>query len=144
MTIQERKSTYFRPDRGSPLSPREVQIVEAMVSGLKPAQIAMSLNLSVKTVSTYRQRIMDKTGTVTDCQLGVIAEAVLQRTREYHSEVEAARVRLQAPKSDCDKCGGAGWLRGRELSNPSDDTYNDTMTKYPCDGEAHKQESGNG
>ncbi len=99
MRVQERKSAYFRPDPGSPLSPREIQIVEAMVAGLKPAQIATALNLSVKTVSTYRQRIMDKTGAVTDCQLGVIAEAVLRRTREYHAEVESARVRLVQKES---------------------------------------------
>jgi hypothetical protein len=35
---------------------------------------------------------------------------------------------------DCEKCRGAGWLYGRELNNPSDDTYDDTMTKYSCDG----------
>jgi len=44
-----------------------------------------------------------------------------------------------SPKVDCHKCGGYGWLRGRELDCPDEDTYQDTMTKYPCDGEAHKQ-----
>ncbi len=43
----------------------------------------------------------------------------------------------QKPKVNCEKCGGYGWLRGKELDNPSEDTYADTMTKYPCDGDAH-------
>jgi hypothetical protein len=36
---------------------------------------------------------------------------------------------------DCEKCGGAGWLRGRELDDPDEATAADTMTKYSCDGE---------
>lgn len=35
--------------------------------------------------------------------------------------------------SACEKCGGAGWVWGFELHNPSSDTLNDTMTKYRCD-----------
>jgi hypothetical protein len=34
---------------------------------------------------------------------------------------------------ECEKCGGAGWLRGRELDNHNEDTWADTMTKYTCD-----------
>lgn len=33
----------------------------------------------------------------------------------------------------CKKCGGAGWVWGRELDDPSEDTYQDDMTKYSCD-----------
>lgn len=36
---------------------------------------------------------------------------------------------------NCPKCGGAGWLRGSELDNPSEDTYADSMTRYSCDVE---------
>ena len=30
------------------------------------------------------------------------------------------------------RCDGEGWLWGSELYNPSEDTINDTMTKYTC------------
>ncbi|HOI38388.1 MAG TPA: hypothetical protein PLF11_13515 [Bacillota bacterium] len=33
----------------------------------------------------------------------------------------------------CTKCGGHGWVRGVELDQPSDDTAQDTMTRYTCD-----------
>lgn len=37
-----------------------------------------------------------------------------------------------APKP-CWKCGGAGWVWGHELNNPSVDTIADTQTRYSCD-----------
>ena len=42
------------------LSDRELQILQALASGQTPTSIAASLNLSVKTVSTYRGRILEK------------------------------------------------------------------------------------
>jgi DNA-binding NarL/FixJ family response regulator len=42
------------------LSDREMQILRALASGQSPTAIASALNLSVKTVSTYRGRILDK------------------------------------------------------------------------------------
>jgi len=36
---------------------------------------------------------------------------------------------------DCEKCHGYGWLRGRELDNAGVAEWDDTMTKYSCDGE---------
>ena len=33
----------------------------------------------------------------------------------------------------CEKCGGAGWVRGYELDDPDNDTATDTMTRYSCD-----------
>ena len=39
---------------------REMQILRALASGQSPTSIAAALNLSVKTVSTYRGRILDK------------------------------------------------------------------------------------
>lgn len=54
--------------------------------------------------------------------------------QDQHEPVESERER---PKVNCEKCGGAGWLRGSELDSADEDTRNDTMTKYSCDGEAH-------
>lgn len=42
------------------LSEREFQVFFKLASGLSPTEIADQLNISVKTVSTYRARIMEK------------------------------------------------------------------------------------
>ncbi|MCL4794779.1 MAG: response regulator transcription factor [Bryobacteraceae bacterium] len=42
------------------LSDRELQILQALASGQTPTSIAASLHLSIKTVSTYRSRILEK------------------------------------------------------------------------------------
>lgn len=62
---------------------------------------------------------------------------------EQQAKVDDALAQPQAdkPKVNCEKCGGYGWLRGSELDNPSEDTYADTMTKYACDGDAHKTQA---
>lgn len=44
------------------LSDRELQILRSLAAGLTPTTIAGSLNLSVKTVSTYRGRLLHKLG----------------------------------------------------------------------------------
>lgn len=44
------------------LSDREFTVLRLLASGNTPTQIAQELSLSVKTVSTYRARILEKTG----------------------------------------------------------------------------------
>jgi two-component system invasion response regulator UvrY len=44
------------------LSDRELEVFRLIASGISATAIAQSLNLSVKTVSTYRSRILEKTG----------------------------------------------------------------------------------
>ena len=34
---------------------------------------------------------------------------------------------------ECPKCGGEGWIWGYEIVNGSEDTWNDSMTRYTCD-----------
>ncbi|MEY8690028.1 MAG: response regulator [Leptothrix sp. (in: b-proteobacteria)] len=54
-----------RPDAGEPhhsLSEREMQILRRLVSGQRPSDVAATLNLSIKTVSTHKTRIMEKLG----------------------------------------------------------------------------------
>jgi two-component system invasion response regulator UvrY len=54
--------------RGTPtqpherLSPRELEVFRLLALGRSPTEIAGALQLSVKTVSTYRARILEKTG----------------------------------------------------------------------------------
>jgi DNA-binding NarL/FixJ family response regulator len=56
------------------LSDREMQVLCRMAAGKTASGIAAELNLSVKTVSTYRARIIEKTGMTTNAEL--IAYAV--------------------------------------------------------------------
>lgn len=56
------------------LSDREMQVLCMMAAGKTASGIAEALNLSVKTVSTYRARIIEKTGMATNAEL--IAYAV--------------------------------------------------------------------
>ncbi|HEV7238130.1 MAG TPA: response regulator transcription factor [Thermoanaerobaculia bacterium] len=51
------------------LSSRELEVFRLIAIGRKPTEIAESLNLSVKTVSTYRTRIMEKTGFKTNADI---------------------------------------------------------------------------
>lgn len=51
------------------LSDREYEILRLIASGKTPTQIARELSLSVKTVSTYRARILEKMNLTTNAQL---------------------------------------------------------------------------
>lgn len=51
------------------LSGREFQVLRMIASGRSVKEIAEELSLSVKTVSTYRTRILEKTGMKTTVEL---------------------------------------------------------------------------
>lgn len=51
------------------LSPREFEVFRLIARGRAVSEIAESLSLSVKTVSTYRRRILDKTGFHTNADI---------------------------------------------------------------------------
>jgi len=58
-------SALARPDSKEPhdmLSAREYQVFHKLAAGVKAYQIARELNLSTKTVSTYRARVLGKIG----------------------------------------------------------------------------------
>lgn len=55
------------------LSQRENQVFRLLAQGQSVGQIAASLNLSSNTVSTYRARILEKTGTRNDVELALYA-----------------------------------------------------------------------
>ena len=42
------------------LSDREMEVFHRLVSGLRPGEVAQSLHMSIKTVSTHKARIMEK------------------------------------------------------------------------------------
>ena len=51
------------------LSDREYQDLRLIASGLTATQIASELSLSVKTISTYRRRVLDKMGMESNAEL---------------------------------------------------------------------------
>jgi DNA-binding NarL/FixJ family response regulator len=51
------------------LSDREYQVLRLIASGLTVSQIASRLSLSVKTISTYRKRVLDKMQMKTTAEL---------------------------------------------------------------------------
>jgi len=51
------------------LSDREFEVFRLIASGKSVSQIAVQISLSVKTVSTYRQRLMEKMGMKTNAEL---------------------------------------------------------------------------
>lgn len=55
------------------LSHREFQVFERLAQGKSVGEIARELSLSSNTVSTYRARILDKTGTRNDVELALYA-----------------------------------------------------------------------
>ena len=55
------------------LSHREGQVFRMLAEGQTVGQIALSLNLSSNTVSTYRARVLEKTGVRNDVELALYA-----------------------------------------------------------------------
>lgn len=56
------------------LSHREYQVYRLLTSGHTVSEIGAQLNLAPNTVSTYRARILEKTGTKNDVELALYAE----------------------------------------------------------------------
>ena len=72
-TLAEKLAVDLRPGADTPLhellSDREFQVLRMIASGKTVKDIAEDLSLSVKTVSTYRARILEKTGMKTNAEL---------------------------------------------------------------------------
>ncbi len=72
-TLAEKLAVDLRQGADTPLyellSDREFQVLRMIASGKTVKDIAEDLSLSVKTVSTYRGRILEKTGMRTNAEL---------------------------------------------------------------------------
>ena len=72
-TLAEKLAVDLRKDADLPahelLSGREFQVLRMLASGKTVKEMAEELSLSVKTVSTYRGRILEKTGMKTNADL---------------------------------------------------------------------------
>lgn len=64
---------HTRAEPHESLSPREDQVFRRLAQGHSVGQIAQALHLSPNTVSTYRARILEKTGTRNDVELALYA-----------------------------------------------------------------------
>ncbi|NKB98151.1 MAG: response regulator [Pseudomonadales bacterium] len=51
------------------LSNREYQVMERLVAGVGVSEIAREMNLSVKTISTYRKRLLEKLGVQSNSEI---------------------------------------------------------------------------
>ena len=72
-SVAEIMATYLTMDSKRPpheqLSNREFQVMRMIASGKTVSEIARMLSLSVRTISTYRARILEKTGMKTNAEL---------------------------------------------------------------------------
>ncbi len=72
-TLAEKLAVDLREGAETPLhellSDREFQVMRMIASGKTVKEIAENLSLSVKTVSTYRARILEKTGMKSNAEL---------------------------------------------------------------------------
>jgi two-component system, NarL family, invasion response regulator UvrY len=72
-SVAERLASYIEKDGSSlpheRLSDREQQVLVMLGSGRSVSEIAMELSLSIKTVSTYRARLLEKMAMETNAQL---------------------------------------------------------------------------
>jgi DNA-binding NarL/FixJ family response regulator len=72
-TLAEHLATTLTSDTGQPLhaslSDRELQVLRMLASGMSVKEIAYELDLSDKTISTYRARILEKMNMRTAAQL---------------------------------------------------------------------------
>jgi two-component system, NarL family, invasion response regulator UvrY len=70
--VAERLAVAAGGDAGAPhdrLSDREFEVMRGIASGESVSEIADRIHLSVKTVSTYRSRLLDKMGMTTNAEL---------------------------------------------------------------------------
>ena len=71
-SLAEKLATYLASDHKPPqelLSDREFQVLRLIASGKIVSEIARELSLSVKTISTYRTRILEKMGLRNNAEL---------------------------------------------------------------------------
>jgi DNA-binding CsgD family transcriptional regulator len=59
------------------LSDRELQVLRLLAEGRGLGEIAGGLNLSVKTIGTYRERLKNKLGAETARDLASVARTIL-------------------------------------------------------------------
>ncbi len=73
LSLAEKLATYIEADSDKPphetLSDREYEVLRMIASGMTVSEIAEKLFLSVKTISTYRTRVLEKMSMRTNSEL---------------------------------------------------------------------------
>jgi DNA-binding CsgD family transcriptional regulator len=90
----------YKPPGPVRLSRREKELLELMLKVRGRSEVAKLMGLSVKTVSTYRARVLEKTGCINDAQLGVWAE----RRRTATFDVPQLKVDVTYDAQDLPAC----------------------------------------
>lgn len=88
------------------LSNRERAVFELIAVGIKPVRIAEQLGLSIKTVSTYRSRCLDKLGVKSNAELARIHMGMQLEVLSDHSLVAQAMCAGCARWVPCDRGTG--------------------------------------
>jgi DNA-binding NarL/FixJ family response regulator len=63
----------YANDTFAALSPRERQVLQALLAGTSLQELALGLQLSTKTLSTYRARLLSKLGVRSNAELVALA-----------------------------------------------------------------------
>jgi two-component system invasion response regulator UvrY len=74
--IAQKIAMNLKPEEDNPfdkLSQREMQVMMMIMQGMKGQQISDQLNLSPKTISTYRHRLLEKLNVTNDVELTRLA-----------------------------------------------------------------------
>ena len=85
------------------LSRRELQIGQMLTDGQKVSQISIYLDLSPKTVYSYRYRIFEKLGIRSDVELTILAvkHGLADDTREYDGLPSVSSIASEASNGFC-------------------------------------------
>ena len=71
--VRTQLNTKVETSPFSQLSGRELQVTELITKGKRPQEIADQLNVSPKTINTYKQRVFEKVGVSNDVELTLFA-----------------------------------------------------------------------
>ena len=106
-SLAEKMAAYLGTDlQKAPherLSDREFLVLRLIASGKTVSQIADELSLSVKTISTYRARILEKMAMASNAEL--THYAIQNKLVEWRSETEAASPDQPKPDESAEKSG---------------------------------------
>ena len=92
-----KKQKQYRPQPNTPLTPRELQAIRLVCSGLKMQKAATLLGIAHKTLHTYVERASRRLGAKSLCHLGVLADraGILEKNTSELGEHRPDSSRLQ-------------------------------------------------
>jgi DNA-binding CsgD family transcriptional regulator len=127
-------STNHNGPLHSTLSTREFQIFCKLASGMSVSDIAKELSLSVKTISTYRGRVLEKMGfksnaDITNCALANGLISRLARRESFYSPTISRLHQSSASEATSKVC--------QQLAHSQTSVLR--LEGYPCRLNSHKE-----